>query len=366
MKIHAIRSLLCEDHAYHLPPTVKSIAWFIGKRCNYDCSYCGPHIHDSVSPFMDIKTNLNFINRVHDHCMQNEVKMKWAFTGGEPFIDPGFVPMLEHLSLLSSTYQINTITNGSLPLAVYEKTAHLVDGITFSLHLERAELEINKIIDTICSLAESSATLITVNLMFLPGKMQQVKDIHARLFAQNISCVIRKISPPPITGDEYLPFLKKGNKRKDAVLLDSKLQLERKVAWNKISDMTKFHDTTNYYSMQEHDFFAQTNDTPGWNNMGVWTDDGYHEINSDFLVARQQNTFLGWICYAGVDSIHIDFDGTIYRGLCMNQGSIGHISDSLPFRSDPMTCKVKWCTCNTDIPVRKAQQTQYINLINHG
>lgn len=365
MQIHAIRSLQCEDHAYNLPPTVKSIAWFIGKRCNYDCSYCGPHTHDAVSPFMDINTSLAFIKRAHDHCLQNKSKMKWTFTGGEPFIDPGFVLMLTHLSSLSTTYQINVSTNGSLPLAVYQKTADLVDGITFSIHLERTSEEIEHTIDIICSLSASSTILITVNLMFLPGKMQQIKDIHAKFQAQGVSCVVRKISPQPLTGDEYLPFLRNGTKRKDVVLFKDKLQSERKMLWKKISDAKKFDDTLNYYSTEEHEFLSQVNKKPGWHNMGVWTEDGYKEINSDFLVARQQNTFLGWTCYAGVDSIYIDFDGKIYAGVCLNQGSIGHIADSLPFRSMPMTCAINWCTCNTDIPVRKVKHLKYKKLIDN-
>ena len=30
------------------------IEWNLGKRCNYDCSYCPSSIHDSFSPHTDI------------------------------------------------------------------------------------------------------------------------------------------------------------------------------------------------------------------------------------------------------------------------------------------------------------------------
>ncbi len=30
------------------------IEWNLGRRCNYDCSYCGSDIHDRESPHLDL------------------------------------------------------------------------------------------------------------------------------------------------------------------------------------------------------------------------------------------------------------------------------------------------------------------------
>ena len=45
----AISSLESPEHAMRKDPRIISVQWFIGKRCNYDCSYCSPFIHDNYS-----------------------------------------------------------------------------------------------------------------------------------------------------------------------------------------------------------------------------------------------------------------------------------------------------------------------------
>ena len=43
------------EHLYpHIQQSVK-VEWNLGKRCNYDCSYCPPVIHDNTSPHTDIQ-----------------------------------------------------------------------------------------------------------------------------------------------------------------------------------------------------------------------------------------------------------------------------------------------------------------------
>jgi hypothetical protein len=115
--------------------------------------------------------------------------------------------------------------------------------------------------------------------------------------------------------------------------------------------------------LEEHEFVSAANQDLDWHNMGIWTDTDYREINSELLVAQQINTFTGWICYAGVDHINIDFDGKIYGAQCQNDGALGHISDGLIFSQKPQTCKLQWCTCNTDIPIRKAKSADDLGLI---
>ena len=43
------------EHLYkHVQESVK-VEWNLGKRCNYDCSYCPAEIHDNFSKHTDIK-----------------------------------------------------------------------------------------------------------------------------------------------------------------------------------------------------------------------------------------------------------------------------------------------------------------------
>jgi len=353
----AIRSLMCPDHANNIPPKVFSLTWFLGKRCNYDCSYCSPHIHDAVSPFI----NVDISNRFIDQLTQSKEKIKWNFTGGEPFIDPGFIKIINYIKSVSEPEQINSITNGSLPLKAYQKFQGLVDGITFSIHLERSDKEITETLKKIKTLKNSDPSLmVSVNLMFLPGKITQVKNIIDFFLENEINYVVRKIHPPELD-DKITPAI---NGRKTHTLLP--ITPEQKINWKQKNDEKRNNNIASYYDQEEIEFLSQANKNPPWKNVGIWYDDGgYQEINSDQLVDKDQHNFLNWVCYAGVDSIYIDYNGYIYRGLCLNDGYIAHISDdTFTISKNPTICQRNWCGCNIDIPIRKAKNFSYLNLID--
>lgn len=349
----AIRSLQCADHAVNIPPQVLSVMWFLGKRCNYDCSYCSPHVHDAVSPFVDQSAAEAFCQGMHSYCQQNGKKTKWSFTGGEPFIDPGFLPLVENIKKLSSTEQLNVTTNGSLPLKIYQQASRWVDGITISLHLERGTQEIDSIINNI---SQISNCFVTVNLMFLPGRLHQIQDIMSRLQRRDIAFVLRKITPPVQQAD-LVPYRQLGRGRKARALVDLDQQSDRKIQWRLRQDDHRAAELVQYYDLQEQQLLSNANHQIGWNNCGVWYDDGsYQEINSDLLVSQDLNSFRDWQCWAGTDNLYIDFDGQIYRALCQDGGSLGHITRGWSFQSSSHQCQTKWCICNSDIAIRKATQ----------
>jgi len=61
--------------------TIK-IEWNIGKRCNYDCSYCPSMIHDNISPHTDI----NILKTTVDVLSNLGTKVRLSLTGGEPCV----------------------------------------------------------------------------------------------------------------------------------------------------------------------------------------------------------------------------------------------------------------------------------------
>lgn len=346
----AIRSLQCPDHAYHLPPHVFGVSWFVGKRCNYDCSYCGPHTHDAVSPFMDLGAAQHFADQLDRKLSDSGRQSKWSFTGGEPFVDPGFLDLVRYVSRKSTTLQMNTVTNGSLPLTVYETALSFFTGITVSLHLERRPEEIDSTLNKILALDRAK---ISVNLMCLPGRLDQVRQIYQRLCEADVSVVVRRISPP-VPDTQHLPWNSSGTGRKTVRLLPLDQQSEAKAAWKIKADNLRGTSLAHYYSPEESQFLQQVNHGADWTNCGVWFDDGsYRELNSDVLVSNDQNSFKGWRCWAGVDSIYIDYDGRIYRGMCMNAGPIGHITNGAGWAEQPTVCEKNWCLCNFDIASRK-------------
>ena len=68
------------------------------------------------------------------------------------------------------------------------------------------------------------------------------------------------------------------------------------------------------------------------------------------LIARGKNYWVGWDCYAGVEQLIVDLDGSIYRGWCKVGGRIGNIYDKvINFPTAPVRCNKLMCHCNFDI-----------------
>jgi len=359
--IIAIRSLQCADHAVNIPPTVISINWFLGKRCNYDCSYCSPHTHDQVSPFINQSSAENFIKNISENIKNKNQRIKWIFTGGEPFIDPAFVPLLKLIKNSGVSEQVNVTTNGSLPLTTYQNVSELVNGITISLHPERSDEEIDQTIDKIISLSTTTSIRIAVNLMFASGRIDRYQQIIDTLKKNNIWFVLRRINWTEESSN-LSPFVNDQLYRKSRELhsipAQSVLKQKRMASVIEISPDA-------YYTDQELEFLTDTNKNANWTNAGVWANNAYKEINTDLIVAGSKNKFKDWICFAGVDQLYIDFDGSIYVGLCLNGGPIGHIADtSASTAPQPTICQRNNCICNIDIAVRKASSTEHLHLIS--
>mgnify|MGYP003353591974 CR=1 FL=1 len=70
-----------------------SVMWNIGKRCNYDCSYCPSEIHDLTSMHTDIHLLTNTVDQLSG--LNNPVRI--MFTGGEPTQHPDFIELLQYI-----------------------------------------------------------------------------------------------------------------------------------------------------------------------------------------------------------------------------------------------------------------------------
>jgi len=68
------------------------------------------------------------------------------------------------------------------------------------------------------------------------------------------------------------------------------------------------------------------------------------------FINDKTNDWSGWKCYAGVEQLIVDMDGTIHRGWCKVGDTIGNISDiELKLPTQPVICTKTMCHCNFDI-----------------
>jgi hypothetical protein len=87
------------------------------------------------------------------------------------------------------------------------------------------------------------------------------------------------------------------------------------------------------------------------------------------FIANKLNSWKGWKCYAGVEQIVVDVDGSVWRGWCkvgellgwvdkvkIDTGFGSHATATKPglpvqidFPKDPIICDKDFCHCNFDI-----------------
>jgi len=179
------------------------IEWNLGRRCNYNCSYCGNELHDNTSEHMPWEVFTNTVDKI---LAGTTKKVKISFTGGEPFVNPKFVEMLEYAKD-KGVHQISVTTNGSPPMKIYEKALPYLHYVVISYHFEFAYHE--KIINNITAIwelikfyQEEEERLrqgkwkgMHVHIMFLPGMLNECIEIIAELKKYDVPYTIRKIRP---------------------------------------------------------------------------------------------------------------------------------------------------------------------------
>jgi len=354
----AVSSLETKLHATRKDPRIVSVNWFLGKRCNYDCSYCASFFHDNYSPHIKLEDAKSFIESLRDEVKTQNKMIKFAITGGEPFIHPHFYEIAEFIKLQGNCIQLSVTTNGSLPLEYYLRCIEHIDTITVSLHMEKSNTIIDNTIAKIIALSNNDIFL-NVNLMALPGKFDKIKEIIDVFHKHNIKFVLRKIIPP--------------YEDKDAIVTKKTLtvpiaELEKDFDKVKFDKKQYAIETTSdryleYYSKDELAFLdAFVHNS--WCNIKLHTEDDTLECNTDDLILQDANNWQNWKCYIGIDSLYIQHNGSVFRGTCMQGGSIGKIGSPIDWPREPIVCPISKCGCNADMVIRKVKDDRYTGLIN--
>ena len=356
----AVSSLESPLHATRKDPRIISITWFIGKRCNYDCSYCPSYTHDNFSPHIKKVEAINFINALEKYALEQNKTFKISITGGEPFVHPDFMSILQHLKQKKSLTQLVVVTNGSVSLEKYVQSLNHITNLTISLHLEQNNKIVDRTIEKIVALTKLKKAWINVNLMVLPKSLTKIKKI-IKIFQQNkVKFVLIKIDPPV---ENVLNKIKKGDTQKI-------LKAEEKYLQNKLDIKTKYHTNLEqrhekYYTKKELQFIENFEQQNQWKNIKLHQEDKIMEMNTSDLVAKKLNKWKGWQCYIGIDSLYVQHDGTIFRGNCMQGNIIGKIGSNINWPKTPIKCPTEVCVCNADMPIRKVKESKYEYLIHN-
>jgi organic radical activating enzyme len=184
---------IVQIHEYDLSITVN---WFIGSRCNFDCSYCPDKWHDKTSSHWPIDKLQAAWKKILISNPKKDVKYHVFILGGEPTLNKDFLPFLKWLTsnfghILAD---VGVITNGTASLKYYEEMINYCTWVTFSTHSEfMNEKKFFNTVIKIDQLAKLKNCMINVNIMDEPWHRDRNKEYQTFLTQQGIVSYIHPI-----------------------------------------------------------------------------------------------------------------------------------------------------------------------------
>jgi len=110
----------------------KQIYWEISRRCNYDCSYCWPWIHNNTDKHKDLELLMKATTLLEQKFTKGE-QVNFIISGGEPTANPAFLDWLRYLSVCG--HHISLHSNGSRKPEYYQEIIKYGD-LNLSVHFE--------------------------------------------------------------------------------------------------------------------------------------------------------------------------------------------------------------------------------------
>ena len=310
------------DHHHDAVKDWVVVNWNLGNRCNFSCSYCPPVLNDGSFGWNDFEVVKTFIDAVIDHYAPRTIYFE--FTGGEVTLWKDFVSTAKYIK--ERGHDIGFISNASRTIRWWEQNKEVFDHVCLSFHPEFSKpehfLEVAKI------MSEQCRTHINIMMHTDPEKFQMGEKLahDSVVECKNISIALQPLVVD--FGTERFPYT------------DEQLQI--------IDDQFK-----NYGSKIIHDktytvYRGSMDMIDTVNNLKA-------NSSAHRFIADNKNNWKGWDCWAGVEQIIVDFDGSVWRGWCRVGGSFGNIKNpkQVNFPAKPIRCNKSFCHCNFDIMCKK-------------
>lgn len=279
------------------------VEWNLGKRCNYDCTYCPGSIHDNSSPHTDI----NILEQTVDRLCELGKPLRISLTGGEPCVHPNIEDLLEYFKR-KGVFWVNLTTNGTRQPNWYLHNEMFFNHLVFSLHFEHDH---DRVLETIIAYDNATTKDFFVNVMAHHAHMPAVNRAVEYFDSADIKYAVRRIR------------------------------------WTE-GDHNVFDDMR--YDGKDLEWIL-SKDATAKPNCRI---DDEQIIHANDVIKLHKNNFKGWSCSAGLESLMINWDGEVHRATCRVGGSLGNIyNGTFQVPTEPIICSRDWCTCAADIPLTK-------------
>ena len=297
------------------------VNWNLGNMCNFSCSYCPSILNDGSFGWNDFDIVKTFIDNVIMHYAPR--KVYFEFTGGEVTLWKDFIKCVEYIKSIG--HDVGFISNGSRTIRWWEQNKEKFDHVCLSFHPEEGNeehfIEVVKIMSQQCR--THCNIMMHYNKSIWPKSVAVANEI---IKVKNISLALQPLivdfgETLYSYSDEELAYIDS-----QWTLLGSRIKHDK--TWKMYRGSMDMHDTVNNLKQNS----------------------SAHRFIND-----KTNNWKGWDCWAGIEQIVVDFDGSIFRGWCRVGGAIGNIKSpkNIKWPVDPIRCNKSMCHCNFDIMCKK-------------
>lgn len=297
------------------------VNWALTNKCNYNCSYCHSDLNSGSMKFPLYESSLKFVDRIIVESKVKGLMPNIEFGGGEVTLLHYFGNLVKYI--FENDGLVTIVSNGSKRVSWWAEHAQYLAGVSLSYHINDAKSETHFI--EVCKVLEASQTTrFHLNVMMVPERFNDCLEFANRI-KQEVRCSIAL--QPLFEGFGHGGITKKYHytSEQEQIMKDFRGRPELKELPPSMAELEVKYANGTTKSLSTFD-----------------------------LIANDQTNFVGWDCYAGIDSLVVTFSGDIYRSWCMQDGSIGSIYDeNIELPVIPTKCRTKICQCGVDLSAKK-------------
>jgi len=167
-------------------PIVHQILWDITRRCNYDCSYCWPSIHNNTEKHHSTDKIMETID-IAVNSWANKEEIRWNFGGGEPTMHPDFLDILKKLNSMKQWVLVTT--NGARSQKYFSELVQYCNSINMSAHFKSMDQfrgNEQRFIDNCHTIIKHHKTVnkdhwLEIKLMTPPGLLDRAQQFRDKI-----------------------------------------------------------------------------------------------------------------------------------------------------------------------------------------
>lgn len=172
-------------------PIPYQILWDLGRRCNYDCSYCWSSVHNRTEEHKDYDTVIRVINKLITSWSKNN-QIRWNFGGGEPTLHHKFIDIIKYLK--SNNQWTMVTSNGTRDYKYWKEAVKYLNSINLSAHFDglkddKDEDRFIKNIETICEHFDmhNDDYWLEIKIMTPPNYFERALSLREKI--KNVGCL---------------------------------------------------------------------------------------------------------------------------------------------------------------------------------